>query len=105
MKIPKAGKSMAPKPDKKPPDDIHSRKLAVETGYLDTVKATIVSKMDAAGITKAKLAHRVGITEETLQRTIFAANANPTVQQVGRVAAALGLTPTFGLVDSPTGES
>jgi DNA-binding phage protein len=70
--------------------DIHTKKLEAEAAFRRQVQANVRKAMTAASITEAKMAHRVGWTVDAMKHFLNSEEANPTMTEVGRVAAALG---------------
>ena len=78
--------------------DEDRRDLAVDEFFL-TVSDYLYAGLENAGITKSELAKRLGKTKGHVSQ-VFAANRNLTLRSVAEIAHALGLTPTFGLVNA-----
>lgn len=78
--------------------DHDRRDLAVDEFFL-TVSDYLHAGLEHADITQVELAKRIGKTKGHVSQ-ILSANRNLTLRSVAEISYALGLTPTFGLVDS-----
>jgi ribosome-binding protein aMBF1 (putative translation factor) len=71
-----------------------------EIDSVDAVVRALDARREEAGLTKADLARRVGMSPEVVRRLFTARNPNPTLDTVVRLAVALdcnlGLEPRVG---------
>ncbi len=75
------------------------QRAKVEIATMDTLVRQIERERSRAKLTKADLARRAGIPEESLRKLLTSPGANPTVATLERLAAPLGLQ--LALVKGP----
>jgi DNA-binding phage protein len=71
------------------------RQAKAEIARTDAIVRTLDEARERARMTKAELARRAGMPEETVRRLFTAGGVNPELSTINRLAAELGLTLTL----------
>lgn len=71
------------------------RRAKVEISTMDALVRQIERERTRAKLTKADLARRAGLPEESIRKLLTAPGANPTLATLGRLVAPLGLRVTL----------